>query len=575
MIKRFMQYYRPYKGLFILDIISAISIAVIDLVIPRFTNYLISDIIPQKELAMLMYWAILLSGFFIIRIGLQYVVEYWGHVLGINMEYDMRKEMFAHIQSLPVSYFDNTKVGKLMSRLVNDLNDISELAHHGPEDFLISLVLLLGSFYLMYTSNVKLAMILTVLVPMMIYFGVKQNLKFRSAFRIMREKLAEINAQAEDNFSGIRVVKAFNAESSEQQKFAIGNRSFIKSRQHGLKVMAEFTVTVKFFVLLITLLVLIFGGYLVIQQEMTIGQLVEFILYVQLFQQPITRISSLIMMYNQAMAGFERFIQIMQVEKQKDNEDAQDVDHVNGDIEFKNVSFVYDEKSERHVLKNINFIIKSGSKVAFVGPSGSGKSTLCNLIPRFYEIKTGSILIDQIDIRQFKIKNLRDHVGIVQQEVFIFAGTIGQNIQYGAIDASEADIIEAAKKANAWEFIETLPDGLNTNIGERGVKLSGGQRQRLSLARIFLKNPPILLLDEATSALDNVTEKQIQVTLDQLSTNRTTLVVAHRLSTITDADMIYVLTKDGIAESGTHADLLALKGHYFRLYMKESELITD
>ncbi|MEI7668344.1 MAG: ABC transporter ATP-binding protein, partial [Erysipelotrichaceae bacterium] len=416
-------------------------------------------------------------------------------------------------------------------------------------------------------------LILTILVPLMIYFGVKQNLKFRSAFRIMRERLAEINAQAEDNFSGIRVVKAFNAETSEQLKFAVGNKGFSISRKNGLKVMADFTITVKFFVLLITLMVLIFGGYLVINQEMTIGQLVEFILYVQLFQQPITRISSLIMMYNQAMAGFERFIQIMQVEKQKDSDDAQDVDHINGDIEFRDVSFIYDEKSERHVLKDINFKVKAGSKVAFVGPSGSGKSTLCNLIPRFYEIKSGNILIDQMDIRQYKIKNLRDHVGIVQQEVFIFAGTIGQNIQYGAIDASEAEIIEAAKKANAWEFIEILPEGLNTYIGERGVKLSGGQRQRLSLARIFLKNPPILLLDEATSALDNVTEKQIQVTLDRLSNNRTTLVVAHRLSTITDADMIYVLTKDGIIENGTHDSLLALKGQYYRLYTKESELM--
>ncbi|NTW95130.1 MAG: ABC transporter ATP-binding protein [Erysipelotrichaceae bacterium] len=571
MIKRFFHYYKPYKGLLILDIISAILIAALDLVIPRFSNFLISDIIPLKEIQTLFYWAILIALFFVLRLVLNYVVEYYGHVLGVNMEYDMRKEMFGHIQSLPVSYFDNIKVGKLMSRLVNDLNEISELAHHGPENLLIAIVLLVGSFFLMYTSNVTLALVMTFLVPLMIIIGVRQNLKFRSAFRVMRERLAEINAQAQDNFSGIRVVKAYNAEEKEELQFAQGNDFFAVSRKGALKIMAQFGVTVKGFILLITLVVFVYGGYLVMIDQMTIGQLVEFILYVGVFQQPINRFSELIMMYNQAMAGFERFLEVMNIEAQKDTEGAQDLQKVTGDIAFEDVSFEYGDRQGKHVLSHISFNVKASHKVAFVGPSGSGKSTLCNLIPRFYELHEGKITLDGIDLRDITIKSLRDQVGIVQQDVFIFAGTIGQNIAYGKFDATDEEIILAAQRAEAWDFIAELPDGLNTTIGERGVKLSGGQRQRLSLARMFLKNPKILLLDEATSALDNKTERQIQITLDELAKDRTTLVVAHRLSTIKDADWIYVLTDQGIIEEGTHESLLTYKGLYYRLVHSEKE----
>jgi len=572
MIKRFLRYYKPYKGLLILDIFSAIMIAALDLVIPRFSNFLISDIIPLKEIATLFYWAILIALFFVLRLILNYVVEYYGHVLGVNMEYDMRKEMFGHIQSLPVSYFDNIKIGKLMSRLVNDLNEISELAHHGPENLLIAVVLLIGSFFLMYTSNVSLAIVMTVLVPLMIIIGVRQNLKFRSAFRVMRERLAEINAQAQDNFSGIRVVKAYNGEEREEELFAKGNDFFAVSRKGALKIMAEFGVTVKGFILLITLVVFVYGGYLVMKDQMTIGQLVEFILYVGVFQQPISRFSELIMMYNQAMAGFERFIDVMNIEAQKDKEGAKDLDQVIGDIAFHDVSFEYGDRQGKHVLDHISFEVKAGSKVAFVGPSGSGKSTLCNLIPRFYELQEGTITLDGKDIRDITIRSLRNQVGIVQQDVFIFAGSIGQNIAYGKFDATEEEIIQAAKRAEAWEFISELPQGLETTIGERGVKLSGGQRQRLSLARMFLKNPKILLLDEATSALDNKTERQIQITLDELAKERTTLVVAHRLSTIKDANWIYVLTDRGIIEQGTHDSLLNQKGLYYRLVHSEKEI---
>jgi ATP-binding cassette subfamily B protein len=415
-------------------------------------------------------------------------------------------------------------------------------------------------------TNVTLALAMAVLVPLMIVIGVRQNLKFRNAFRLMREKLSEINAQAQDNFSGIRVVKAFNAEEKEELSFAIGNENFATSRRGALKVMAEFGVTVKGFISLIQLTVFLLGGYLVFQGQLTIGGLVEFILYVQLFQQPINRISGFIMQYNAAMAGFERFLGILDVKPQADRACAIDIANIAGEVSFEDVSFEYGDRNGQHVLSHISFNVKPGSKIAFVGPSGSGKTTLCSLIPRFYELETGSIKIDGTDIRDIRLKNLREHVGIVQQDVFIFAGTIAQNIEYGKPGATREEVIAAAKMAKAWEFIEQIPDGLDTYIGEHGVKLSGGQKQRVSLARIFLKNPRILLLDEATSALDNETEKQIQETLDELAKERTTFVIAHRLSTITDADEIFVLTKDGIVERGNHRMLLQKKGFYHRLY---------
>ncbi|MGB7594074.1 MAG: ABC transporter ATP-binding protein [Erysipelotrichaceae bacterium] len=566
MIKKFISYYRPYKLLLTIDILAAITIASLDLVTPRFSNYLISTILTSGTMKLLLFWCGIIALVFIARVLLQYVVEYWGHVLGVHMEYDMRKAMFGHIQTLPISYFDNMKVGKLMSRLVNDLNEISEVAHHGPEDLLISIVLLIGSFVMMFMTNVTLAWAMAFLVPLMIVVGVRQNLKFRKAFRLMREKLSEINAQAQDNFSGIRVVKAFNAEEKEELSFAIGNENFATSRRGALKVMAEFGVTVKGFISLIQLVVFLLGGYLVFKGQLSIGGLVEFILYVQLFQQPINRISGFIMQYNAAMAGFERFLGVLDEKPQGDRADAIDIPTIEGEVKFKDVSFEYGDRNGQHVLSHISFDVKPGSKIAFVGPSGSGKTTLCSLIPRFYELENGSITIDGTDIRDIRLKNLREHVGIVQQDVFIFAGTIAQNIEYGKPGATREEVIEAAKMAKAWEFIQQIPDGLDTYIGEHGVKLSGGQKQRVSLARIFLKNPKILLLDEATSALDNETEKQIQETLDELARTRTTFVIAHRLSTITDADEIFVLTKDGIIERGSHHQLLQKKGFYHRLY---------
>lgn len=572
LIKRFLKYYKPYKHLFALDVVSALLIAGLDLILPRFTNLMISDIIPNQNISKLIYWILILIAFLTLRVILEYIVDYWGHVLGLRMEYDMRSKLYKHMQRLPIQFYDNSKTGRLMSRLVNDLFEISELAHHGPEDFLISLMLVFGSLFLMFQTFAKLAWIMLVLVPLMIFVGVSKNIKFRKVQRKVRERLADVNAKAENSISGIRVVKAFHAEDYEAQRFDEGSIDFSLSRQKSVKVMAEFAVSVKFFVSLITVTVLFFGSYFVIKGEMSLGALVEFLLYVQLYQQPISKISALIMMYNQAITGFERFTQIIDMPIQSDHINAQDYKFNEAHLKFDKVSFTYNDQDGKHVLKDLSFEIKKREKVAFVGPSGGGKSTLCNLIPRFYEIQSGSILINDINISDIQLTSLRSQVGLVQQEVFLFDGTILENIRYGKVDASREEMIEAAKKAEAYEFISQLEDGIDTEIGERGVKLSGGQRQRIALARIFLKNPPLLILDEATSALDNMTELNIQKTLDQLSKNRTTLVIAHRLSTITDADHIFVLSDKGIVEEGNHHSLIKRKGIYAQLYRAQQSV---
>lgn len=572
LIKRFLKYYKPYKHLFALDVVSALLIAGLDLILPRFTNLMISEIIPNQNFSKLIYWILILIAFLTLRVILEYIVDYWGHVLGLRMEYDMRSKLYKHMQRLPIQFYDNSKTGRLMSRLVNDLFEISELAHHGPEDFLISLMLVFGSLFLMFQTFAKLAWIMLVLVPLMIFFGVSKNIKFRKVQRKVRERLADVNAKAENSISGIRVVKAFHAEDYEAQRFDEGSIDFSLSRQKSVKVMAEFAVSVKFFVSLITVTVLFFGSYFVIKGEMSLGALVEFLLYVQLYQQPISKISALIMMYNQAITGFERFTQIIDMPIQSDHKNAQEYSMTEAHLKFDKVSFTYNDQDGKHVLKDLSFEIKKREKVAFVGPSGGGKSTLCNLIPRFYEIQSGSILINDINISDIQLTSLRSQVGLVQQEVFLFDGTILENIRYGKVDASREEMIEAAKKAEAYEFISQLEDGIDTEIGERGVKLSGGQRQRIALARIFLKNPPLLILDEATSALDNMTELNIQKTLDQLSKNRTTLVIAHRLSTITDADHIFVLSDKGIVEEGNHHSLIKRKGIYAQLYRAQQSV---
>lgn len=564
MVKKFMGYYRPHRKLLLLDICSASIIAIIDLLVPRMSESLIDTILPMKSTQALFVFCMVLSLLYILRAFFQYMVDYWGHVLGVRMEFDMRNQLFAHIQTLPIPFFDNYKVGKLMSRLVNDLNEIAEVAHHGPEDLLVSTILLVGSFMMMFIANWQLALALLVVMPFLFYFGITKNLKFRKTFRTLKHQVANINARSEDNFSGIRVVKAFANEAYEIKEFEKGNQEFNQAKEASYQVMAEFTVTIQTFMNFITLLVFVYGGYLIIQGSLTIGELTAFIFYVQLFRNPINKISAFIMQYNQAMAGYERFEEILAIAPQSSGTMMLPEDF-DGEVCFEEVSFQY-EPTLPWVIKDLNFTVRAGQSVAIVGHSGGGKSTLCSLIPRFYECSFGRILLDGIDVKQLDLQHLRESIGVVQQDVFIFAGSVKENIAYGKANATTEEIIDAAKKANAYEFIEKLPEGMDTYLGERGVKLSGGQKQRIAIARMFLKNPKLLILDEATSALDNESEVLIQKALDELTKNRTTLVIAHRLSTIVGSDEIIVLEHGKIVERGNHEALLKQQGAYHQLH---------
>ncbi|MDW7670398.1 MAG: ABC transporter ATP-binding protein [Bacillota bacterium] len=565
MLQKFIRYYRPHLPLFMLDFGCAFITALMDLVFPFVVQTMIDQILPSRNLRLILMISGGMLVFFVIRSVLQYIVDYWGHVLGIRMEYHMRKDLFQHLQKLSFNYFDNTRTGHVMSRLVNDLNEISELAHHGPEDLFIAFVTLTGSFLIMVSIHWQLTLITFILVPIVMTFTILKNKRMQEAFRNMRRKLADINAQVEDSISGVRVVKSFTNEAYEEEKFKRGNEEFRNSKEKALKVMAEFFAGVNFFTNAINLMVITFGGLFIYQGTMTVGQLVGFLLYVSMFLQPMRKLTILVENYQKGMAGFHRFVETLELEPDiKDQPGSHDIAVVQGEIEFHDVTFSYNNRE--HVLKNISFTAKSGETVAIVGPSGGGKTTLCHLIPRFYEVESGSITIDHWDIRSFTQRSLRQQIGIVQQDVFLFSGTVRDNIAYANLEASDDDILEAAKKANAHEFIMNLENGYDTYIGERGIMLSGGQKQRLSIARIFLKNPPILILDEATSALDNETEKLIQLALAELSKQRTTLVIAHRLATIQNADRIMVLTDEGIVEEGSHETLMKKKGFYARLY---------
>ncbi len=564
MIRHFAKYYKNHLPLFCLDFTCAFLMAGLDLVFPAIVRKTIDEILPSKNFELLIWISIGLLILYILRAVFQYIVDYWGHVLGIRIEYDMRKDLFNHIGKLSFSYFDNTKTGHIMSRIVNDLNEISELAHHGPEDLFIVAVTLLGSFIILLNSYWPLALITFSVVPIMLVFAVLKNKKMQSAFREMRIKIADVNAQVEDSVSGIRVVKSFTNEWYEEKKFEKGNMNFRKSREDAFKIMAEFFSGVTFFSNLINVVVMMFGGIFIYYGKMTSGTLVEFLLYVSMFLQPIRKFTTLIENYQKGMSGFVRFIETLEIEPDiKDNPKAINIERVNGEIEFDNVTFSYNKEN---VLENINLSIKPGETIAFVGPSGGGKTTLCSLIPRFYEVDKGSVKIDGMDIKMITQRSLRENIGIVQQDVFLFSGTVKENIAYGNIGATDGEIIKAAKRADAHEFIMALENGYDTYIGERGVMLSGGQKQRLSIARMFLKNPPILILDEATSALDSETEKIIQKSLSDLAKNRTTLIIAHRLATIRNSDRIVVLTDEGIAEIGIHEKLLDNNGVYARLY---------
>lgn len=569
MIKKFISYYKPHKKLFILDMVCAFFIAVLDLVFPVVTKNFINDYIPNGNVSLMIRWTIYLAILFLLRYIAQYIVNYWGHVVGVRIEHDMRRDIFEHLQTLSFTYFDKNKTGHIMSRIVNDLREITELAHHGPEDLFISLVMLIGSFIILIRIEWRLTLIIFAFVPIMIWFAISKRNKMSESFRQVRKKIANVNSQLENSISGIRVAKSFTNEDYEIDKFAEGNEAFMVARQASYKVMAEFMSGINFMSNVLNLIVLSVGGLFVYKGIIKYGDLAAYILFVNHFLQPIRRLTEFAQQYQDGMTGFERFMEIMNIEPDiVDSENAVALQDVKGEIDFENVSFSY-SNGKKTVLSGVNLNIDAGKTVAIVGPSGAGKTTLCHLIPRFYEIDEGKISIDGVSIKDIKLKSLRKNVGLVQQDVFLFTGTIKDNIQYGSPDASDEEIVEAAKRASIHDFIMTLPNSYDTYIGEKGVMLSGGQKQRISIARVFLKNPPILILDEATSSLDNQTEIAIQKSLEDLSHGRTTLIIAHRLSTIKNADEIVVLSSEGIEERGKHDELLARNGIYSELYKSQ------
>ncbi len=569
MLKKFISYYKPHKKLFFIDMFFAFLISIFDLIFPMVSRNIVNEIIPAGRMDLLIRWTIIMLFLFILRYISYYIVSYWGHVLGVYIEHDMRRDLFSHLQTLPFSYYDNTQTGHIMSRLVNDLRDITELAHHGPEDLFISLVMLVGSFILLIRIEWRLTLVIFSFIPIMIGFAIAKRKKMEESFRQVRRKIADVNAQLENSISGIRVAKSFTNEDYEIEKFNQGNNLFRDARKQSYKAMAEFVAGIGLMTNILNLVAISLGGYFVYRNFIDVGDLFAYMLYVNFFMQPIRRLADFIQQYQDGMTGFERFMEVMNIKPDiVDKEDAIELKDVKGHIQFKNVSFSYTD-GEDQILSNLNLNIEPGKTVAIVGPSGAGKTTLCHLIPRFYDTNEGDIFIDGHNIKDIKLKSLRGNIGLVQQDVFLFTGTIMDNISYGDPTKSEEEVIEAAKKARIHDFIMSLPNGYDTYIGEKGVKLSGGQKQRISIARLFLKDPPILILDEATSALDNATEILIQESLEELAKGRTTLIIAHRLSTIKNADEIVVLTNEGIEERGSHEELLEQNNIYAKLYRSQ------
>ncbi|WP_176727644.1 ABC transporter ATP-binding protein [Listeria monocytogenes] len=566
MLKRFFSYYKPYRTLFIIDFGCAVLAAILELAFPVAVNHVIDTLLPGKDFGLIITAALALLFFYILNTFMQYIVTYFGHMLGLNIETDMRRDLFSHLQKQPFGFYDNQKTGKLMSRMTTDLFEIGEVAHHGPEDIFISIMSLFGAFFLMLNINVKLAISTFILVPILTVLIVYFNKRMTKVTIGIFKDLGNFNAGVENAISGVRVVQAFANEPHEKGRFRVLNQAYRQSKLMFYKVMGLSFSFNYFLMRLISLFALLFGAYFTINGEISYGEFVGFILLTNVFIRPIEKINNVIESYPKGFAGFKRFLEVMDTEPAiQDEKDAKPAKAFRGDIAYNHVSFEYSDG--KNVLNHINLSIKAGETVAFVGPSGAGKTTICNLLPRFYDVSAGEITIDGENIKRFTLPSLRAQIGVVQQDVFLFSGTVRENIAYGKLDASDEEIEHVVKLAHLSKVVEEMPDGLDTIIGERGVKLSGGQKQRLAIARMFLKNPPILILDEATSALDTETEQVIQASLEELAEGRTTLIIAHRLATIKHADRIIVVNETGIAETGTHNELLAQdNGAYKRLY---------
>ena len=567
MFKRFVSYYKPHKRLLILDMMAALLISIIGMVYPIVTNNMLNEYIPNKMYSTIVIAGLIVLTLYVIRMLLRYFVQYYGHIIGVRMQSEMRKDLFAHLEKLPYKFYDENETGKIMTRITSDLFEVCELAHHGPENLLISSIMIVLSFVYLSTIDWILTLIIFACVPILIFVTLHYRKAMRAAFDKRRKSTATINAAVESSVTGIRVTKAYTNSQREIERFNEGDKEFVDSSFDAYNAMAKFHASTSFVTDIFNVFILIAGGLFLYAGRISFGDYSTFIVSVNLFISPVNMLIGFMEQFQNGVSGFKRFVEIMETEPETDRDNAGELSNVKGEIEFKDVAYSYDTKPD--VIRGVSFKLEPGRKLALVGPSGGGKTTLCHLLPRFYALDDengGSILIDGTDVRDITLDSLRKNIGIVQQDVFLFVGTIRDNIMYGRPDASEEDMILAAKRANIHDYVMTLKNGYDTEIGERGVKLSGGQKQRISIARVFLKNPAILILDEATSALDNTTELLIQESLDELCKGRTTLVVAHRLSTIKGADEIAVVNGGMITERGTHEELMSLGGTYKDLY---------